>query len=66
MTRELSDESCMHQAEQYLARSARSRRMSGGCFDAWADSKDLLPADREAIKEAVMSIPRYTRGERGR
>jgi hypothetical protein len=65
--RELSDESCMHQAEQYMAYAERGDgNGSLRSFDHWADSKDLPSADREAIKEAVMSIPRYTRGERGR
>jgi hypothetical protein len=48
--RELSDESALHQAQQFIA--------YGGDFDRWARSKDLGRADRRAVERAVL----YLRG----
>lgn len=58
--RELSDLSCRHQAQAYIARASRGPARLHG-FEEWAASKDLAPEDRAEIQRQVAAI--LTRGD---
>lgn len=51
--RELSDESALHQAEQFVAYAGK---VEGTEFERWCDSKDFGREDRRAISERVAYV----------
>lgn len=53
MRRELSDEAVKHQAEAFIAWSARKGYDFIDAFSMWAATKDFAPADLAAIRKAI-------------